>query len=245
MDALQSVKKILKRQEFFLEVVGFNVFKKNYRPTIRTICVTAYGCLILSVVIWNPYLFRKNLEEFIQTFLVIFYAAKGFYRFYLFLKEYEALAKNNEDSLKIYEKLLESPENEQIFIKYSKIFIKLTNNLTVFYMIFFVSFLLLPAFGYMFTQELELLFIFTLPPSPFGQKLDLLFNCIFQGLGAVIALFFLTGYYTFYVSSILSICFQIDCLRHKLGKLSDTDDYSSLRDIIEWHCEMFRLEIFF
>ena len=85
------------------------------------------------------------------------------------------------------------------------------------------------------------MFNFRLPVwSTIENNFDFLLNYIFQGLSAIIPSTGLTGFHTFYFSPIVAIGLQIDYLRYRLDKLSSTEDFSSLKDIIKEHSEIIR-----
>ena len=240
MDALHGIKKVLKRQELFLKIIGFNVFDKYFKPNFLTFIAILWVIIFSGVMLRSLILYKNDFQEFSLTVITMPYIVQGAYRMFLCIKSHKELRANKEKTLKIYRLLLENCENEQIFIKYSRIFVRFTNILTIFFSSFLFVYLLIPTIIYLKSGETKLVFNCHLPDLKIGRKLDFALNYILQAFSGVIASFGLIGCHTYYLSPIISICVQIDYLKDKLVKISTLHDFSKLKDFIWWHCELLR-----
>ena len=233
--------KIQKKLDILTKIIGFDVFNDSYRPTVLTVFIISYVGLILGIVIRNIFKFSNDIEELSFTLISLPYLVQGLYRIYMFLKDHKKIRENRKEIMKIFLGLMESSKDNQIFAKYFKFYVKCFKILVIFFLCFVTVYTLLPGVTYLVTGQHILIFNSYIPMYQDIKKFrDFMINYVWHVIAGGIFYCGIVSSHSSHLTPIFSICLQIDHLNEQLEELSVSEDFSTLKDIIEWHNQLLR-----
>ncbi|XP_040172351.1 putative odorant receptor 83c [Anopheles arabiensis] len=218
---IHTFDRLIKRQRLLLKLIGVDSYDPAFRIHSLTFMVVCLALTFFLISLYDLYLFRDDLFNFVYVLITIFFATIGIGHILVFLLCSKLLAELLEQSYRTYRLVVDDQREQRILQWYTRLFQRAVDGYTLVFIGTSVAAGLLPVAIYLLSGDRVLpygvVLPFVDPNSLVGYELNYIYqvSCIIwtpPGLVASVCMMF---------GLVLNICIQYDILAVKLQDLDE------------------------
>uniref|UniRef100_A0A182PN49 Uncharacterized protein n=1 Tax=Anopheles epiroticus TaxID=199890 RepID=A0A182PN49_9DIPT len=224
--------RLIRRQRLLLKLIGLDSYDPTFRPRI-TIMVVCLSLIFVAISMYDLYIFRNDLFNFVYVLITIFFASIGIGHICVFVCYRDVLPMMLEQSYDTYRLVGKDERELHILQWYTKLFKRGANVYSLMFIGTSILTGLLPIAIYQLTGERVLpygvVLPFVDPDSQVGYELNYMYqvSCIIWTPPGLV------GAQCMMFGVVLNICVQYDILGvklHDLDKLIRSGEESAQRE---------------
>lgn len=218
---IHTFDRLIKRQRLLLKLIGIDCYDPAFRIHSLTFMLVCLALTFFVISLYDLYLFRDDLFNFVYVLITIFFATIGIGHISVFLLCSKLLAELLEQSYRTYRLVVDDQREQRILQWYTRLFQRAVDGYTLVFIGTSVAAGLLPLAIYLLSGDRVLpygvVLPFVDPDSLVGYELNYIYqvSCIIwtpPGLVASVCMLF---------GLVLNICIQYDILAVKLQDLDE------------------------
>nr|XP_040238048.2 putative odorant receptor 83c [Anopheles coluzzii] len=218
---IHTFDRLIKRQRLLLKLIGIDSYDPAFRIHSLTFMLVCLALTFFVISLYDLYLFRDDLFNFVYVLITIFFATIGIGHISVFLLCSKLLAELLEQSYRTYRLVVDDQREQRILQWYTRLFQRAVDGYTLVFIGTSVAAGLLPLAIYLLSGDRVLpygvVLPFVDPDSLVGYELNYIYqvSCIIwtpPGLVASVCMLF---------GLVLNICIQYDILAVKLQDLDE------------------------